>query len=169
MTGQSWADDEALGAALTDALRESRDVPRSMVEAGKAAFAWHGVDGELAQLRYDSATGAADERYAAATRGQRGGAGAGDPATLRTLTFAAERLTVEVDITADAVLGQLVPAQPGRAELRTGDAPTSTVDIDEDGWFVIRPIPTGQFRLRCGTADGTAVLTGWINPAPPAV
>jgi hypothetical protein len=88
---------------------------------------------------------------------------------LRTLTFAAARLTVEVDITADAVLGQLVPAQPGRAELRTGDAPAGTVDIDEDGWFAIRPIPAGHFRLRCSTADGTAVLTGWISPAPPAV
>ena len=156
-----WADDEALGAALSGALAEARDVPRSVVDAGKAAFAWHGVDAELADLRYDSAAGPADERYAASTRAAENRP---DPGTLRTLTFAAERLTVELDITADAILGQLVPAQAGHAELRVSDAPPTTVEIDEDGWFTLRPIPAAQFRLKCTTATGFAVLTGWIDP-----
>ncbi|HVQ93159.1 MAG TPA: hypothetical protein VMU51_19130 [Mycobacteriales bacterium] len=157
-----WDDDDALAAALDTALREASDVPAGFVAAGKAAFAWHGVDAELAQLRHDSATADPDEQYAAATR-----AGPDDPAVLRTLSFAADRLTVELDLTAEAVLGQIVPAQPGQVEVRAGDAAPGTVSIDEDGWFTIRPIPAGPFRLRCVTADGTAVLTGWISPTPP--
>jgi hypothetical protein len=156
-----WNDDEGLGAALAEALAERTAVPASMVDAGKAAFAWHGVDAELAELRYDSAVGAPDAGYAAATRATENRP---DTGTLRTLTFAAERLTVELDITADAILGQLIPAGAGRAELRTGDT-TKTVEIDEDGWFTIRPIPTTQFRLRCTTQDGQAALTPWITPS----
>ncbi|MEN3357386.1 MAG: hypothetical protein V7637_1368 [Mycobacteriales bacterium] len=156
------ADDEALAAALEAAMRETWDMPASFVATGKAAFTWHGVDAELAALRHDSAVGAPDEHYAAPTR-----AGADDPAVLRTLSFAADRLTVELDLTADAVLGQIVPAQAGQVEVRTGDTEPATVPIDEDGWFTIRPIPARSFRLRCVTADGTAVLTGWINPTPP--
>jgi hypothetical protein len=35
--------------------------------------------------------------------------------------------------------------------------------VDEIGCFAIDPIPDGPFRLRCRTADGTDVLTGWIT------
>jgi hypothetical protein len=35
--------------------------------------------------------------------------------------------------------------------------------VDEIGCFSVDPIPESPFRLRCHTADGTDVLTGWIT------
>jgi hypothetical protein len=35
--------------------------------------------------------------------------------------------------------------------------------VDEIGCFAVEPIPASPFRLRCRTADGTDVLTGWIT------
>ena len=49
-----WDDDEELLALLRDALAEQRDVPARFVEAGKASYAWHSIDAELAALAYDS-------------------------------------------------------------------------------------------------------------------
>ena len=55
MTGNGWwDDDEELLALLRDALAEQHDVPARFVEAGKASFAWHSIDAELAALAYDS-------------------------------------------------------------------------------------------------------------------
>ncbi len=51
---ESW-NDEALLAALRQALAARQAVPPEFVEAGKSAFAWHNIDAELAQLTYDSA------------------------------------------------------------------------------------------------------------------
>ena len=47
-----WDDDQLL-ALLQDAMRESREVPPGFTEAGRNAFAWRGIDAELAQLRLD--------------------------------------------------------------------------------------------------------------------
>lgn len=47
-------DDEQLLALLKEALQDSQAVPSDFIEAGKNAYAWHGVDDELAQLSYDS-------------------------------------------------------------------------------------------------------------------
>jgi hypothetical protein len=153
MASQWWSDDDRLFAELRDALRAARVVPRGFVEAGKAAYAWHGVDAELAALTYDSAL---DEQFLAA-------ANRAEPAPLRALTFASPELTVELEVTDDALLGQLVPPQPGELEVRRADGSAITVPIDELGCFVVRPIPAGAFRLHCRTADGSAVLTDWIT------
>lgn len=53
MTGEDLHDDR-LVAALTEALREAEVVPPRFVDVGRAAFAWHNVDAELAELTYDS-------------------------------------------------------------------------------------------------------------------
>lgn len=47
--------DEELLAELGAALRTAEEVPAGFVNAGKAAFAWRGVDAELAALTFDSA------------------------------------------------------------------------------------------------------------------
>ena len=46
--------DDALLAAVRDAIREAEDVPPDFVEACRTAFAWHNIDAELAALTYDS-------------------------------------------------------------------------------------------------------------------
>ena len=62
MVAEGW-DDEALLAALRQALRARQAVPAEFVEAAKNAFAWHNIDAELAQLTYDSSLMADDEPY----------------------------------------------------------------------------------------------------------
>jgi len=156
-----WGDDDELLAVLGRALRAAPAVPRELVEAGKAAWTWRDVDAELAALAHDSALD--DELVAAATRAE--------PAPLRTMTFRSPELTIEVEVTEDALLGQFVPPQPGRVEVvveRGGDPTVPrggdlTVPVDEVGYFVVRPIPSGRFRLHCRTAERTSVLTDWTT------
>ncbi len=155
MTKQWWSNDDELFAAVDEALRELRDVPRRFVEAGKAAYAWHNVDVELAALTYDSAAAAErEDRQLAITRAE--------PAPLRSLTFASARLRLEIELTHEALLGQVVPPQTATIELRTA-VDRRNIAVDELGWFTIRPIPTGSFRLLCRPSAGDAVLTDWIT------
>jgi hypothetical protein len=144
-------DDEALLAELAEALRIAHEVPGRFLEVGKAAFAWHDVDAELAELAYDSAAQPADAR--SGTRA--------DPGAMRALTFGAGDITIEIEATADALQGQVVPPRPGEVELRFRDGSTITVPVDEVGWFVFTPPPVGLFRLHLRTADGTKVQTVW--------
>ncbi len=153
MASQWWTDDDELLAALDDALRSARDMPREFVEAGKAAYAWRDIDAELATLTYDSVI--EDERVLAISRSE--------PASLRSLTFTSAEFTIELEVTADALLGQIVPPRPGRAEARTASGDVMTAGIDEIGCFTIRPIPAGSFRLHCQIADGGTVLTKWFT------
>lgn len=151
MTSPWWSDDDQLLAAVGDALDAGRAVPEGFVEAGKAAWEWRDIDAELAALTFDSAL---DERaLPALTRAE--------PATLRTLTFTSPRLTIELEVTDDALLGQLVPPQPGELEVHTADS-RATAGIDQHGYFVVQPVPPSPFRLsfRIGEAS---VLTGWIS------
>ncbi|GGM70673.1 hypothetical protein ACFFX1_28780 [Dactylosporangium sucinum] len=135
---------EELGAAIRDAGR----VPESFRAAGRAAFAWRNVDAELASLSVEPAA-------AAGTRAE--------PAALRAFTFAARELSIEVEVTADALVGQVVPPRPGRIELRTGAGFEQATDVDEVGWFAFRPLPTGMFRLYLHTPDGSQILTEWVT------
>jgi len=154
VTGQWWTDDEDLVAALKQAVRPAQPVPAAFVASGKVAFAWHNIDAELAGLTYDSAVDGA----------LAGASSRAESAPLRALTFASTELTIEVEVTHDALFGQLVPPTPGRVRvcLPTGDGPDTP--IDEVGCFIIRPVPTGSFRLRCRTDSGLTVLTGWMTP-----
>jgi hypothetical protein len=148
----SWDSDEALVAELGEALRAEREVPARFVEIGRAAFAWHSVDAELAELTFDSAT---DPGALAGVRSE--------PSTTRAMTFPARRLTIELEVAEDALLGQIVPAQAGEIEVQLRDGSASGVSVDEVGWFVIRPRPAGLFRLRIRTVDGDEIRTLWTD------
>lgn len=152
MASQWWSDDDQLFGALDDALRAARAVPRNFVETGKAAYTWHDVDAELAALIYDSAL---DEERMAVSRAE--------PAPLRALTYASTELTIELEVTDGALLGQLVPPGPGEVEVVVQRGQGTTVPVDEVGCFVVRPIPSGPFRLRCRTADHPSVATDWTT------
>ena len=145
-----WDDDERLMADLEAALRAEREVPSRLVEIGKAAYAWHSVDAELASLTFDSATVSTEELAGVRS----------ESASLRALTFAASLVTIELEVTGDALIGQLVPAQAGEIEVLMPDGEGRTVAVDEVGWFVIRPRPVGVFRLMVRTGEGD-VLTEW--------
>lgn len=154
MTGDHRID-EHLVAALREALREAEQVPPRIVEIGRAAFAWHSIDAELADLTYDSLL--AEAGPVAAMRAQ--------DATLRALTYATADLTIEIEMTADGVLGQVLPPQPGHASIMiAGGAAQPGTPVDELGFFAIRPVPHSAFRLRCVTNSGLDIMTGTISP-----
>jgi hypothetical protein len=147
-----WDDDEIL-ARLREAQRAADGVPRDFIEMGKAAYTWRDIDTELAELAYDSAL---EEAGAAGhVRTER--------AHLRSLTFTSDALTIEIEITGDAMLGQVVPLQTGEIEVRTPTGTAGTALIDDIGCFTVRPIPVGSFRLNCRTAKGLCVSTSWLT------
>jgi len=146
---ENFNDDERLLAELGEAVRASSEVPARFVELGRAAFTWRTIDAELAALAYDSAA----SELVAETRAE--------PAELRALTFVASRLTIEIEVAPDALLGQLVPPQQGSVELHGRDGVANTTRADDVGWFAIRPLPSGLFRLRVRPDGGSAVVTEW--------
>jgi hypothetical protein len=146
-----WDDDRLLGA-LRQALRAREAVPSWFIETGRNAFAWHNIDAELAQLTYDSNE---DRLQATVMRSE--------TASIRALTFTSAHLSVELEVTGNSLLGQLLPAREGELEIHTRAGEISTTEVDEIGCFSVDPIPESPFRLRCHTADGTHVLTGWIT------
>jgi hypothetical protein len=139
-------DDEALLAALRQAVDAMRDVPPDFVEAGKQAFAWHNVDAELAELTRDSAVGVRAET-----------------AAVRALTFTSAHLGIELEVTADSLAGQVTPAQPATVTVqpRTGDE--TEFATDEIGCFSVQPIPPVMFRLHVQAGADVDVLTSWIT------
>jgi hypothetical protein len=144
-------DDEQLMSELREALRAREAVPDWFIETGKSAYAWHNIDAELAQLTYDSLS---DTAAAAVTRSE--------AASIRALTFTSAHLSIELEVTARSLLGQIIPPRGGTIEVHTRGGVTS-LPADEIGCFSVAPIPDGPFRLRCRTTDGTDVLTGWIT------
>ncbi len=146
-----WDDDRLL-AALSEAMKARQAVPSWFIETGKNAFAWHNIDAELAQLTYDSNQ---DQREAALMRSE--------TASIRSLTFTSAHLSLELEVTGNSLLGQILPPRAGTLEIHTRAGEISTTDVDEIGCFAVDPIPDSPFRLRCRAADGTDVLTGWIT------
>jgi len=113
------------------------------------------VDAELAALTYDSALEAMSEQLVA-TRSE--------AATLRSLTYASQSLTIELEVTRSALLGQVQPAQAAQVEVVARDGGVTRVDVDEVGWFTVRPTPRSPFRIACTTDDGSVkVVTPWID------
>lgn len=147
----SWDDEQLLGA-LKEALRARRAVPPEFVEAGKNAYAWHNIDAELAQLTYDSIH---DRDRALSMRSE--------TASIRALTFTTAHLAIELEVSGDHLLGQIIPPRDGTIEIHTRAGQVAAVAVDELGCFPIYPIPPSPFRLHCRTADGADFITGWIT------
>jgi hypothetical protein len=176
--GQWYGDDEQLLAELAEALRAERAVPRDFVELGRSAYSWYDIDSELAALVYDSAQDEVDEVALTRSTSTAVQELAYDPepdradepsvtrstqATLRALTFVAATLTIEIEVTGGALLGQVVPPQRGEVEVRAGGSAPVRIPVDEVGCFTIQPIPSGPFRLHCRTEQDVAVLTSVVR------
>lgn len=141
--------DEELLGDLRRALRSS--APDWVHGAGRAAYSWHTVDAELADLSYDSAADPAGALARARA----------DPAALRALTFVASGVTIEVEVTAAGVQGHVVPAAPGEVELHLPDGSRYATALDDVGWFLFARRPDGRFRLQLRLAGGGTALTPW--------
>jgi hypothetical protein len=79
----------------------------------------------------------------------------------RVLIFTAARLSLELEVMADLVVGQIVPPGPGEVVVETSDGTTFGVEADDIGLFDFAGLPRGQIRLRCQTPDGNLV-TDWV-------
>jgi hypothetical protein len=144
-----WDSDDQLLADLAAAVRAERGVPPRLVDAAKAAFAWHTIDAELAALAFDSAGEPAGTRA--------------ETADLRAMTFVASHITIEVEVTAEALLGQIAPPTAGTLQVRQADGRVQAVPVDALGWFTVRPCPTGMFRLELSLPTGPRVVTAWTT------
>jgi hypothetical protein len=149
-----WDDDDELQNMLADALNGPWDMPQRIVDAGHAAYVWRTIDAELAALSRDSARGAGQP--SAATRAE--------DATLRALVFVADNLTIELELTPNALVGQLTPVSAGSISACAEAHEVGSAPIDELGVFVLDPVPAVPIRLLCRTNSGRTVLTGWVSP-----
>jgi hypothetical protein len=148
-------DDERLFDAMKETLTAWQRVPPEFIQAGKNAYAWHNIDAELALLTYDSADSAHDRAAAASMRSE--------PASVRALTFKSTHLTIEVEVSDDCLLGQVIPTWPGTMEIQGLNGMLAISPVDDLGSFRIQPIPTRPFRLNCRIAGTSGVLTNWIT------
>lgn len=150
MTQHSWDDDQRLFDDLAEAVRATAPLADAIAEYGKGAYAWRTVDRDLlrASLSFDSSLERAPERRA----------GPGDP---RVLTFTAAPLSLELEVTPDQVVGQVVPPSAAEIRVETTDGVTFDVAADDIGFFVLPNVPHGTIRLHCDTPVARLV-TDWI-------
>jgi hypothetical protein len=143
-----WDDDVRLLEELCIAHAEARAVPASFVAAGKAVFVEPDLDVELAMLIFDS------EHSAALTRA--------DTAMLRGLTFTSPTITIQIELSADGVMGQVEPAAAVVIEVLDEGGVVASDTADDLGFFRIDTTPRGRFRLRCRGPD-CDVVTSWVS------
>jgi hypothetical protein len=143
---------EALATELADALRGTEALNGVIAARAKGAFTWRSVDEDLlrAELTFDSA----HHPDPVVTRTEAGN---------RVFVFRAAIEYVEVEVLRDRVVGQFDPPSPGTVEVEvTGGDVVASADVDELGFFMIEPVPTGVVRLRCRTAT-TRLVTDWVR------
>ena len=148
-------EDEGLLQELRATARRLDPPPSSVLEAARASLTWRTIDAELAALEFDSAVDVA----ATAVRSGEGP---------RLLTFSAPGLSIEVEVSPIGprrqLVGQLVPAQPARIDVRHAGGVT-TVQADRLGRFGVDAVSAGPVSLRCHLGDvpsGVPVVTEWI-------
>lgn len=148
-------DDAGLERALAEAVLAARAVPPQFRAAARAAYDWRTPGAEPATLARARPTAPGTRRT-----------GRGHVAAPRDLTFVAPDLTVQVELGAWRLHGQVVPPGPGRVQLQTTDGHRASAEVDARGCFVFRPAPHGCFRLHLRTAAGARVVTSWVGLGP---
>ena len=149
MTGR-FDDDEVLALELAEVLRDVRPDVGEVARRAKGAFTWRTIDQDLltAQLMFDST-----QETALATRSADSG---------RVMVFSVELRSVEIEVLSDRVVGQFLPPSSGEVEVEGEEGVIATVAVDDLGFFVIAPVPTGVVRLRC-TTQTTRLVTDWVR------
>ena len=145
-------DDELL-AELRAVLRRTDPVPAEVTDFAKAALGWRRLDTDLAELLEDSAL---ESDVTSLARGT---------STGRSLTFRSTDLTIDVEVEADVLLGQLAPPPPAATvelQAESGDVAAS-VESDALGRFRLTLEGRGRFRLRVVRPDALPVETSWFN------
>lgn len=141
-------DDGLLEEELRRAAAVLDPVPAALQQLAVDAYALHDLDARIAELTFDSLVDALPVR--------------GAPATPRMLTFRAGEVTVDVEVTQDGLMGQVLPPQPARIEVLGGPRPGSPLTADDLGRFTADTPPSGPFALRLRT-DADVVVTQWLR------
>ena len=149
------ADDDELVDDLRRVAAALDPVPQHVIEAAEAALDWRTIDDELAELLHDSSA----EPALAGVRAE---------ASTRVLSFAGERVRVEVEVSGSGrertLVGQLVPAVSAQVEIRHADR-VVTVTADKRGRFSAADVPAGSISLRCrldAPGHPRALATPWL-------
>ena len=153
-------DDDRLLEELRALTARVDSVPEQVISAAKAAYTWRTIDAELAEiaeLTYDSAV---DESALVGVRGADGP---------RLLTFETADVSIELEVTADAVarriVGQVIPPGPWTVEVRHAGGIVSA-EVDELGEFIAEGIEHGptSIRLHGHVPDGEQLIaTDWLG------
>jgi len=85
----------------------------------------------------------------------------GDPGQARVLIFTTTPLSLELEVMADRLVGQIVPPGPGEIVMETPDGTCLRIEADDIGFFDVAGLPPGRIRLRCDTPTGRLV-TDWV-------
>ncbi|MFJ9241854.1 hypothetical protein [Streptomyces sp. NPDC101776] len=148
--GDGGGEDALLEEELRQAAAVLDPVPAELLQLAMDAYTFHDLDGRLAELTFDSLVDAIPVR------------GATD--VPRMLTFTAGALSIDVEVTSEGLMGQVMPPQPAGIEILGGSrAPRPTaLTADSMGRFTGDAPPTGPFALRL-RAGGEVVVTEWLR------
>ncbi|MFJ9929567.1 hypothetical protein SAMN04490357_6621 [Streptomyces misionensis] len=143
---------EAQDALLEEELRQAAavldPVPDALRQLAVDAYALHDLDAKIAELTFDSLVDALPVR--------------GVTDAPRMLTFRAGPVTVDVEVTGDGLMGQVMPPGSARIEVLGGPGAARPVPVDTLGRFTSEDPPSGPFALRLRT--GTEVIvTEWLR------
>ncbi|MBJ6642495.1 hypothetical protein DD630_30250 [Streptomyces sp. BSE7F] len=141
-------EEELLEEELRQAASLLDPVPPALLQSAVDAFALRDLEARVAGLTFDSLVDAIPVRGAAAAP--------------RMLTFTAGEVTLDVELTEDGLIGQVLPPAPARIEVLTGSRPATTATADGMGRFTAPVTPSGPFALRLHTTDET-VMTEWLR------
>jgi len=155
----SEAADDELIARLRRIAGQVDPVPQSLLSAARAAFALRDIDARVAELVRDSLVDAP------ATPVRAAGTARGEEA--RMLSFEAAGTAIECEVMARAgerdIRGQLSGSQAATVAAEVAGRPPVSVSVGAHGWFTVRGLPPGPFRLRCQLADGATLVTSWTS------
>ena len=149
---ERFDNDEVLALELAEALRHAGPHVDEIAARAKGAFTWRTIDEDLlmAELMFDS------------TQQEEPSLIRGDDDRGRVMVFSAEPRSVEIEVLSDRVVGQFLPPTSGEVVVEGDQGVVATVPVDDLGFFVIEPVPTGVVRLRC-TTETTRLVTDWVR------
>ncbi|AZM58692.1 hypothetical protein DMA10_29500 [Streptomyces sp. WAC 01420] len=151
MNGDGF-DERVDGAPLEEELRRAAAVldplPPALLQVAIDAYALHDLEARVAELTFDSLVDAIPVR------------GATDAP--RMLTFSAGEVMLDVEVTPEGLMGQVMPPQPARIEVLGGPGGAVPLAADEMGRFRADTAPSGPFALRLRTGEDV-VVTEWLR------
>ncbi|MFJ3670090.1 hypothetical protein ACIPSE_26910 [Streptomyces sp. NPDC090106] len=147
MSGEDTYDD-LLEEELRAAAAIVDPVPPPLLQLAMEAYALHDLDARIAELTFDSLVDAIPVR--------------GATQVPRMLTFHVGEVTVDVEVTGEGLLGQVLPPQQALIEVLGGPQTAVPLVADELGRFTGPVPPGGPFALRLRTG-GEVVVTEWLR------